>query len=62
MSKREDMIRWCISVTKALDEAVEKAVQTGMYASKSDFVRDAVRRLLRETGVQANSNGGENHG
>ena len=46
MGKHKDLAYWNIPVPKALDEAVEKAVKTDMYVSKSDLVRDAVRRLL----------------
>ncbi len=51
MGKRKDLAYWNIPVPKALDEAVEKAVKTDLYISKSDLVRDAVRRLLEELGV-----------
>ena len=42
---------WSIPVTKALDEAVEKAVQSNMHVSKSDLVRDAVRQLLKQMNI-----------
>jgi Arc/MetJ-type ribon-helix-helix transcriptional regulator len=41
---------WNIPVTQALDEAVERAVQSNAHVSKSDFVRDAVREKLRKMG------------
>jgi Arc/MetJ-type ribon-helix-helix transcriptional regulator len=46
MGKRKDLTYWNIPVTRTLDEAVEKAVKADMHVSKSDLVRDAVRRLL----------------
>ena len=58
MPKREDLTKWCIPVPKTLDDAVEKAVQTDMHISKSDLVRDAVRRLLKEIGVEATKTNG----
>ena len=52
MGKRKDLTYWNIPVTRTLDEAVEKAVKADMHVSKSDLVRDAVRRLLLELGMQ----------
>lgn len=51
MGKRRDLAYWNIPVPRALDEAVEKAVKIDLHISKSDLVRDAVRRLLKELGV-----------
>jgi Arc/MetJ-type ribon-helix-helix transcriptional regulator len=42
------MVNWNIPVPKLLDEALEEAVKKQTYATKSDFVRDAVRRRLEE--------------
>jgi len=47
-----EKIKWSIPVPKALDEAVELVVKKGTYASKSEFVRDAVKRLLKELGFK----------
>lgn len=52
MGKRKELFYWNIPVTRALNEAVEEAVKLDMHVSKSDFVRDAVRRLLHELGVK----------
>ena len=52
MGKRKDLTYWNIPVTRALDEAVEKAVKADMHVSKSDLVRDAVRRLLLQLGIE----------
>jgi len=48
MSNEKDLTNWNIQVTRILDEAVEEAVRRDMHVSKSDLIRDAVRRLLRE--------------
>ena len=37
---------WSIPAPKALDEAVKEAVMKGTHVSKSEFVRDACRKLL----------------
>ncbi len=55
----EKKIFWNIPVPKPLDEAVEDAVATDMHASKSEFVRDAVRKELER--IQAKQKETENH-
>ena len=40
-----------IPVTAKLDDEVEKTVTTGLYVSKSDMVRDSVRKKLAELGI-----------
>lgn len=52
MPKRKDLRYWNIPVTPTLDDAVEEAVRKDTHVSKSDLVRDAVRRLLSEIGVK----------
>jgi len=42
----EKKIFWNIPVPKPMDDAVEEAVSKDMHASKSEFVRDAVRKEL----------------
>lgn len=44
---------WNVKVPKELDAALEKVAQKGQTVSKSDFIRDAVRRGLREKGIIA---------
>ena len=44
--------KWNIPVTKTLDDALEKAVELDSHSSKSEFVRDAVRRRLEEMGFK----------
>ena len=44
--------RWNIPVPVVLDEALEEAVRLGTHSTKSDFVRDAVRRRLEEMGFK----------
>jgi Arc/MetJ-type ribon-helix-helix transcriptional regulator len=50
LTERSDKIKWCIPVTTALDRALELAVTKDSHISKSEFVRDAVRRKLEEMG------------
>lgn len=49
MSKQEKT-KWSIPVPKKLDEALEKAVSQDSHVSKSEFVRDAVRKQLQTMG------------
>jgi Arc/MetJ-type ribon-helix-helix transcriptional regulator len=44
--------RWNIPVPAVLDEAVEKAVELGMHATKSDLIREAVREKLERMGLR----------
>jgi len=42
---------WNIPVTLILKDALEKAGRLGTHSTKSDFVRDVVRRKLEEMGL-----------
>ena len=50
MIEHRDKTKWCIPVTRTLDDALEQAVTFDSHSSKSEFVRDAVRRKLEEMG------------
>ena len=52
MPKRKDMKYWNIPVTSTLDDALEEAVRKDTHSTKSDFIRDAVRRKLEELGFK----------
>ena len=43
---------WNIPVSKVLDDALEKAIQLDTHSTKSDFVRDVVRRKLEKMGFK----------
>jgi Arc/MetJ-type ribon-helix-helix transcriptional regulator len=45
-------VNWNIPVPKVLDDALEEAVRKDTHSTKSDFVRDAVRRRLEELGFK----------
>lgn len=49
MNKR---VNWNIPVPRVLDDALEEAVRKDTHSTKSDFVRDAVRRRLEELGFK----------
>ena len=47
---KQERSNWNIPVTKTLDDALELAVALDSHCSKSEFVRDAVRRRLEKMG------------
>jgi Arc/MetJ-type ribon-helix-helix transcriptional regulator len=51
MKKPAQFEVWNVKVPKELDAALEKTAQTGQTVSKSEFIRDAVRKGLREKGA-----------
>jgi hypothetical protein len=53
IQKKEKHPFWNIPVSKVLDDAVEEAVRRDMHSTKSDFIRDAVRRKLEEMGFRS---------
>ena len=50
--RKKNKTNWNIPVPVALDDALEKAVQLDTHSTKSDFVRDVVRRRLEEMGYK----------
>jgi Arc/MetJ-type ribon-helix-helix transcriptional regulator len=46
MTKGKRTVNWNIPVPRDLDQRVEKAVSMNSHITKSELVRDAVRRLL----------------
>ena len=49
MPKSKEYASWNIPVPFVLDQAVEDAVKSGQFISKSDFVRCACRKELAST-------------
>jgi Arc/MetJ-type ribon-helix-helix transcriptional regulator len=47
---KQEKTNWNIPVSKTLDDALEQAVNLDSHSSKSEFVRDAVRRRLENMG------------
>jgi Arc/MetJ-type ribon-helix-helix transcriptional regulator len=52
MRKKENSTCWSVPVTRTLDDALEQAVRIDTHSTKSDFIRDAVRRRLEEMGFK----------
>lgn len=55
--KNKDLTYWNVPVPRPLNRALEEAIRKGTHVSKADFIRDAVRRLLREIGYLTPKNG-----
>lgn len=49
MSKK-DVTYWNVPVDRPLNEALEDAIKRDWYRTKAEFIREAVRRVLRERG------------
>lgn len=49
---QKEKTNWNIPVSKVLDGALEEALKSDSHSSKSEFVRDAVRRRLEEMGFK----------
>jgi Arc/MetJ-type ribon-helix-helix transcriptional regulator len=49
---KKNRVNWNIPAPRALDVALEEAVEKDTHSTKSDFVRDAVRRQLEELGYK----------
>jgi len=48
-----ELIRVSVAMPKQLDLRIEKAVKDGgLFASKSEFIRDACKRALSATSVE----------
>jgi len=48
MPKNSSLVWWSLLVPKDLDKKVREAIKRGYYASKSDLIRDAVRKIIAE--------------
>ena len=56
MGKRKDLRYWNVPVTESLDRAVEEILERGMYSTKVDLIREAVREKLEKMGVKYATN------
>jgi len=53
MPQKTELIRVSVAMPKQLDLRIEKAVKDGgLFASKSEFIRDACKRALSATSVE----------
>lgn len=44
--------RVCVTLTKPYLDALDRLVRQGVYASRADLVKDALRRLFRHYGIE----------
>jgi restriction endonuclease Mrr len=50
MTEQRKYQKWILWVTIPLDKALEQAILKDSHSTKSEFIRDAVRRLLEKMG------------
>jgi len=48
LGRRAGQAFWAVIVPRHLDEKVRELVKAGYYTSKSDLIRDAVRKIIAE--------------
>jgi Arc/MetJ-type ribon-helix-helix transcriptional regulator len=46
----QEKAKWILTVPLSLDKAIKEAILKDSHATKSEFIRDAVRRRLEEMG------------
>jgi len=46
--RKKQEVTWAVRVGPELDRAVEELVRKDMHVTKSDLIRDAVRRYVEE--------------
>lgn len=51
-TNKKPRIQWCTPVNQTLDSALEQAVKQDSHSSKSEFIRDSVRRRLEDLGYK----------
>ena len=52
MEDNGDLTYWNIPVSRLLNDALEEAIKLAGYRTKTEFIRDAVRRRLEELGIK----------
>ena len=43
---------WSVPVNRPLNDVLEEAIEKAGYRTKTEFIRDAVRRRLEELGIK----------
>jgi len=52
MEENVDLTYWNIPVSRLLNDALEEAIKLAGYRTKTEFIRDAVRRRVEELGIK----------
>jgi len=52
MERNGKLTYWSVPVNRLLNKALEEAIEKAGYRTKTEFIRDAVRRRLEELGVK----------
>lgn len=54
MEGKGKLTYWSVPVNISLNKALEEAIEKAGYRTKTEFIRDAVRRRLEELGIKLN--------
>jgi len=52
MEGKSGLTYWNVPVNRQLNKALEEAIRLAGYMTKTEFIRDAVRRRLEELGIK----------
>jgi len=52
VEEKNDYTSWSVPVNRSLNQALEEAIEKAGYRTKTEFIRDAVRRRLEELGIK----------
>ena len=52
MEGKNDLTYWNVPVNIPLNKALEEAIKLAGYRTKTEFIRDAVRRRLEDLGIK----------
>lgn len=52
MEGKNDLTYWNVPVNRMLNKALEDAIKLAGYRTKTEFIREAVRRRLEELGIK----------
>jgi len=50
LTEKTTKLRWVVEVTPSLDKAINQAILKDSHSTRSEFIRDSVRRRLEEMG------------
>ncbi len=48
MTRKDHLVFWGVLVPKHLDKKIREVIKAGYFASRSDFLREAARKLLEQ--------------
>jgi len=57
VGNRDEITYWNIPVPKPLNDALEAAIKSGWHRTKTEFIRELVRRELERLGFKPSTGG-----